>query len=362
MAAAVLASRTSAILACMVFTLSHSANADQVAIIAVSNDKKIAVYSIDEANHSLKLVSSIETSNSPGAMCVGPNGKYLYAVMKGLGGITAFSINHGDKTLTKIGESTFGDNGSYVSAHPNGKHLYSSYYKTGKVRVHAIGNDGSLSQEPLQVISTDERAHAMVLGPQGKFAFVPHTRPNAIFQFVVDQETGKLTANDRPKLVRDAGGPRHLWFHPGGKFAFGSDEQGSSVTAYRFNQANGTLSVTQTVSSLPEDYKEKNSTSDIEVHPTGKFVYISNRGHDSIAAFSIAPETGKLELIGRETTEETTRSFNISPDGRFLIAAGQRSGKAALFRINDDGSLKRTFTTAVGQGPWWVQIVDTNNK
>jgi 6-phosphogluconolactonase len=197
------------------------------------------------------------------------------------------------------------------------------------------------------------------LDRKNRFAFVPHTRPNAIFQFYFDDSTGKLSANDAPKLLRKAdSGPRHLWFHPDNRFAYGSDEQGSSLTVYQFDQETGQLKTIQTLSSLPaHGFEGRNSTSDIEVHPSGQFVYIANRGHDTIASYAIDPASGRLSLLDHTPTESVTRSFNISPDGRYLIAAGQKSGKLAVFQVGDRGSLTRIDTVSAGKNPWWVQIV-----
>ena len=151
-------------------------------------------------------------------------------------------------------------------------------------------------------------------------------------------------------------GPRHLWFHPKLPVAFSSDEQGSSITSYDIN-TKGLLSTRETLSTLPGDFRGKNSTSDIEVHPSGKHAYVANRGHDSIAVFSI-DSSGKLNHQGNAPTEKTPRSFNISPDGRHLIAAGQNSGKLAIYKIGDNGSLQLIATNEVGSKPWWVLIVE----
>ena len=344
------------LLTCVV---THYAHAEQLVVLSLGADQKIVVYSLDADAGTLAQRNSIDTVGKPGAMCVSRDGKRLYVALKGTNSIAAYTVNHVG-LLQPLGESPIGASASYLSIDPSGRFLASAYYSTGQVAIHSIEEGGELSDRPLQKFDTDERAHCIVFDRSGNFAVVPHTRPNAIFQFHFDKASGLLSPNDPVKILRDADtGPRHLWFHDSNQLAFGSDEQGSSITAYQFDDQLGRLKAIQTLSSLPDGgFQGRNSTSDIEVHPSGKFAYIANRGHDTIAGYSIDAETGKLMLIGHTPTESVTRSFNIAPDGRHLIAAGQKSGRLAVFRVADDGSLDRIHTVVAGMNPWWVQIID----
>tara|TARA_R110002049_G_scaffold4601_6_gene32838 strand:+ start:9635 stop:10699 length:1065 start_codon:yes stop_codon:yes gene_type:complete len=343
----------------LVMVAAQTVHAKQLVILSLGADQKLVVYELVTNDGTLTKQSSVDTSGKPGAMCMSSDGHRVYVAMKGTGMIAAYQFTS-DDDLVLLNEIAVGMDPSYLSLDPSGKFLVGAYYSTGQVTVHSTDATGKVSGEPLQRISTDERAHAAVFDRSGKFVFVPHTRPNAIFQFRFDAPTGMLTANDPPKLLRDADtGPRHLWFHPGNQYAFGSDEQGSSITGYRFDHSSGQLTTMQTLSSLPATgFEGRNSTADIEVHPSGEFVYIANRGHDTIAGYSISETTGRLTFLGRTPTESVTRSFNIAPDGRHLIAAGQKSGKLAVFQIHDDGSLVRTQTVMAGENPWWVLIVE----
>ncbi len=325
--------------------------------VSVSGEQQIKRLTINDASGKVIQSDHVAVGGNPGSLVLHPSGQYLYASIRGDGKIAAMQVAK-DGSLFLINEADVDGDPSYVATDPTGKYLVSAYYRAGKVIVHSIGKDGSLSAKPTQTIETDEKAHAVVRDNAGKFVFVPHTGPNAIFQFRWDRTTGKLVPNDPNKLVRTKPkmGPRHLWFHPKLPIAFGSDEQGSSVTSYDFNAARGLLKTRETLSTLPAEFKDRNSTSDIEVHPSGKYVYVANRGHDSIAGFSI-DDDGDLAHIGNTPTEKTPRSFNISPDGRYLIAAGQNSGKLALYKIRDDGSLEHFATTDIGSKPWWVLIV-----
>ena len=212
--------------------------------------------------------------------------------------------------------------------------------------------------EPTQLFATDKNAHAIVFDPSGTSVFVPHTRPNAIHQFHFDPGTGTLTPNVHTALQTGPDtGPRHLAFHPDNGHAYGSNEQGKSISAYRFIPAMKALGKIQTLTSHPpEGFEGSSSTSDIEVHPSGKFVYIANRGYNALASFTIMPD-GTLTPLEHTATEAVTRSFNITSDGKHLIAAGQQSGNLAVFRIAKNGTLTRTSTIAAGKNPWWILTI-----
>jgi len=328
-------------------------------VLSVSKESKLVVYSLDDKG-ALKIESETETEGNPGCSIASSNGKHLYVAMKETNSIAAFSFDH--KTgLELVSDTPVGAAASYLTIDPTGHYLFSSYYKAGKIAVHQINEDGTLQTKPLEMIETEKKAHCIAIDPTGSCVFVPHTGPNSIYQFLFDSETGKLTPNTIPKLIREEGnGPRHLWFHPENEFVYGSDEQGSSVTAYQLDKEKGTLSVAQSLSTLPKGFEGRNTTSDIEVHPSNKFVFIANRGHDSIASFSINPETGLLSFLEYSETVPFTRSFNISPDGKHLVAAGQKSNKIRVFEIGEDGKTKLLSTADTGQAPWWVQIIDHN--
>jgi 6-phosphogluconolactonase len=210
----------------------------------------------------------------------------------------------------------------------------------------------------MQSITTADKAHAILADPSNRFVFVPHTGPNAIFQFTFQPAGKLLSANAFPKLLTPANtGPRHLVFHPKKSIVYVVNEQGSSVTAYTMDSRAGTLRPFQTVSTLPRGFAGSNACAEIKVHPTGKFLYASNRGHDSIACFALDPKDGKLVALEQVATEKTPRSFDLDGTGTILLAAGESSGKVAVYRIARNGKLRRLATQTVGKQPWWVMIV-----
>jgi len=323
-------------------------------MVSASKPDHVLVFQLDGESGLLKLVNKQATSASPGSMCFSENGDYLYVSLKNPGAIASFEMGDGS-TLKPIGRADTGAYAGYVSMHRSGAFLLSSYFRAGQVAAHRIQNDGSLSKDPIQVIQTDNNAHAAVSDPSGDFLFVPHTRPNKIYQFSVNASSGELSTSNPPFLIRDPNtGPRHLWFHPHLDVAYGSDEQGSSISVYTLNRERGTLSLVETLSSLPHEFGGKNSTSDIEVHPSGRFVYIANRGHNSIATFAIGEADGALTFREHTSVDPVPRSFNITPDGDFLIVAGQQTNSLGVFRIKEGGELVLTQSILIEGDPWWV--------
>jgi 6-phosphogluconolactonase len=154
-------------------------------------------------------------------------------------------------------------------------------------------------------------------------------------------------------------GPRHIVFHPRLDIANVSNEQGGSVTAYRLDKTSGSLQTTQTVTTLPSGFSERNACAEIKIHATGKLLYVSNRGHDSIARFQVHERSGELTAFGQTSTEKTPRSFDLDPSGKFLYVCGEATNRIATYRIDEQtGGLTRTTTIPVGKAPWWIAIVD----
>ncbi len=339
------------------FLLSLPLSARSLVVLSFGKDNALKTFELDEENAELTPLQTIAIEGSPGALCLSPDQNHLYLSLKKSGEIATFQLDEKGQ-FTLLGKTPVGGGAAYLQVHPSGDYLLSAYYREGKIAVHRIGENGELEKTPLYFEETDERAHAIISDPSGAFVYVPHTSPNSIHQFKFDP-TGGLTANEPAVLQREEkSGPRHLWFHPNGRFVYGSDEQGRSATVYQFQVEKGTLTPVQTVASpAPEGFEGKHNTSDIEVHPSGKFAYLANRGYDVLASFAIDAETGHLTPLAHTPSESVTRSFNISSDGRFLIAAGQNTGKVAVFTINEKGALTRESTLQVGENPWWLEIV-----
>ena len=193
-------------------------------------------------------------------------------------------------------------------------------------------------------------AHSINLDPAGRFAVAADLGIDRLLVYRYDAEAHTLTPNDPPGVALEPGsGPRHLDFHPDGQHAYVINEMASTVTAFDYDPEAGVLSTIATVSTLPEDFDGQNTTADVHVHPSGKFLYGSNRGHDSIAIFRLDPATGAPEPIGHEPTGgKTPRNFAIDPTGGYLLAANQQSGTIFVFRIDPEtGGLQRVGSAEV---------------
>ena len=203
----------------------------------------------------------------------------------------------------------------------------------------------------LDRLATAMGAHAIETDPSNRFAFVPHIArlhdnvleppreipgPNVIFRLRFDANSGRLTPNTPLRVEpTERLGPRRYYFHPTRGLVYFSNEQGCSVTAYRLDHATGTLSAVQTVTTLPEGYTARNTCSQIHLAPSGQFLYVANRGHNSIAGFAV-DAAGHLTAIGHASTEAVPSAFGLDPAGRFVFAAGSASGRLASYRINGE--------------------------
>lgn len=339
--------------------LSALAHAETSVFVSLAGEKKIVVYQANATTGRLTRSSEIKVEGEPAALTTDPARRFLFASFRPEGKLAAFHIGPRGR-LTALNVVDAGPDPAHLATDRTGRYLLAAYYVASKVTVHRIGDDGSLSDKPLQTVTTAEKAHAILPDRSNRFVFVPHTGTNAIFQFQFDAKTGRLAPSDPPRLdTPKNSGPRHIALHPTLEIAYIDNEQGSSVTAYTIDGQTGTLKAFQTASTLPDDFTRTNSTAELKVHPSGRFVYCSNRGHDSIACFALGPKDGRMTSLGHEPTEETPRSFDLDAAGLMLYAAGESSGKLACYRVDrQKGLLERFETLEVGKRPWWVLAVD----
>ncbi|MEM0927261.1 MAG: beta-propeller fold lactonase family protein, partial [Planctomycetota bacterium] len=326
--------------------------------VSCSKDRRMEAYEVGESG-SLRSIGSFEVDCRPGCSCFDASGQHLY-----VGGSDPAVIQvmrrDGDG-LHLVQSVTVPEKPSFLKVTPAGQFLIASYYKSGYITVHRIVGEGRLSDQPIQFLDVTPRAHCIATDPKGRFAFVPHTTASRISQYKIDPISGRLQPNEPSLLQRLPGiSPRHLSFHPGGDVAFGSNESGRSISVYVLDADQGTLKVTQTLPSMPASFPGRATTSRVECHPNGKFVFIANRGHGTIAAFAFDESSQQLSFLSHTPCEKTTRGFAISPDGNVLVAAGQDSDRIVCFEIGKNGSLTRTASLACGSTPWWVTFCPTD--
>ncbi|MDE0552602.1 MAG: lactonase family protein [Candidatus Poribacteria bacterium] len=331
--------------------------------LSIAGENRIAIYTFDASDGSIELQENINVSGSPGPLTLSPCGNYLYAGLRSSREIASFRIDEGTRHLSHLRTVQLDADTCYIATDKTGNFLLSAYYGAGKVTVHAIGDDKTVQGEPLQTLETDIHAHCIETDPSNRYAFVPHTVPrNAIYQLQFDEKTGTLAQNPVGNLNPGAPvGPRHFCFHPSKPILYFSNEQGSSVSAYTLQEGEHPgilMDLQEDLSTLPADFEEDNTCAQIHVDPQGTFLYVSNRGHDSIAEFTIDAESGKLSVVGHQHTEPTPRVFNIDGTGNFLFVGGQGSGRLATYRIDrDTGKLSPLANYAVGENPMWVLFI-----
>ncbi len=312
----------------------------------------IYAYRFDSTSGKLESIGLAAQATNPSYVTIHPNLKYLYAVSEVGGGsgpggaVSAFSIDPKTAKLTPLNTTpSRGSGPCYVSVDKTGKAAMVANYNSGSVALMPIKEDGSLGDatafDQHQGSGSNSRrqerphAHSIAPSPDNRFALNADLGLDHLYVYKLDPAAGTLTANTPPwGELKPGSGPRHFDFSPNHKFVYAINEMGSSVTAFSWNAAAGSLQEIQTVSTLPADFKGENTCADIHVHRSGKFLYGSNRGHDSIAVFAIDSH-GKLALKDNVSTGgKVPRNFGIDPTGNFLIAANQNTNNLVVFRIN----------------------------
>ncbi len=325
--------------------------------------KGIYVYRFDAAAGQLTSVGLAAESTDPSFVVAHPNGKYLYGVNevgnydgKKSGAVSAFAIDHKSGRLTLLNQvASGGADPCYISLDKTGKHVLVANYSGGSVAVFPVLKDGRLGEASAFVQhqgsgANKERqeaphAHWIQTSPDNRLAAVSDLGLDELVLYRFDAAKGSLEPNDPPFVkVSPGSGPRHAAFHPNGKFVYVLNEMQSTVVVFSYDPSTATLKTLQQLSTLPKDFTGQNDTAELAVHPSGKFLYASNRGHDSIAIFSIDSVKGTLTPTGRVATGgKTPRNFAIDPTGKYLLAANQASDDIVIFRINlVTGNLTRT--------------------
>ena len=305
---------------------------------------------------------------NPSFVALSRDRRYLFAVSEtdtyrscegapGTGAVASYRIHHDTHTLEHI--TTVGSQGTYpchITADSTGTFLYVANYISGSVAMYPLTRDGrireasSVIQHQGSSVDPDRQegphAHSVNLVPGELCLAAADLGLDKIFVYPVDRRAAALTPPVCVVELTPGAGPRHLVFHPSGRYAYCSNELSSTVTALTYNPNACALVPFQEVSSLPADFTGKSAAADIHLHPDGTYLYVSNRGHDSLGVFRIDPVTGKLELLRTEPTRgKTPRNFTISPDGHYLFAANQDSSSISTYRIDEDSGMPGYLAT-----------------
>lgn len=336
----------------------------------------IRVFRLDAATGALAPLGGASGVGNPSFLARHPNGRFLYAVgevgnfdAKGGGAVAAFASDPETGALTLLNEQSSGGNGPcHLSLDPAGKNVFVANYGGGSIACLPVETDGRLRAATAFVQHTgssvnkerqgEPHAHSINVDAAGRFVVAADLGLDKLLVYRLDAAKGTLAPNDPPAASVAAGaGPRHFAFHPNGRLAVAVNELNSTITAFRYDADRGALTEVHTLSTLPAGSQGTNYPAEVLFHPSGKFVYASNRGHDSLAIFAVDAANGHLRLVGHQPTQgKTPRGFGISPSGDFLIAANQETNTLVVFRV-DQSTGRLTQTGAAVEVPRPVSVV-----
>jgi 6-phosphogluconolactonase len=315
--------------------------------------KGIYAYRFDSSTGKMTSLGLAAETTEPSFLAVDPSGRFLYAVNETetyngqpTGAVSAFATQPDAGKLSLLNQvSSQGTDPAHITLDRTGKYALVANYTSGSVAVFALLKDGRLGEVTSFVqhkgssVNPERQkgphAHAIALSPDNRFAVVADLGLDQLLVYSFDAAKGTL--GTQPQIVKASpgAGPRHLVFSTDGRFLYMLNEMQSSVISYSYDAASGALHELQTISSLPKGFSGENTAAEIEIDPSGKFVFASNRGDDSIAVFAIESRTGMLTHVETDSTGgKTPRNFAIDPTGSWLLAADQDSDNIVVFRID----------------------------
>jgi 6-phosphogluconolactonase len=323
-----------------------------------AKSKGIYVSRFDAVTGRLSTPELAAATRNPTFLAVHPNGRYLYAAneVSDASTVSAFELDAITGKLTLLNQQTSGGSGAcHISVDATGKCLLVANYGSGSITALPIHADGSLGEATTTIQHTGSganpdrqagpHAHFILPSPDNRFALNCDLGLDKVFVYRLDADASKLSPADPPfATVAPGAGPRHLTFSPDGKFIYVINEMASSISAFTYDATHAVMTEIQTISTLPKDFSGNNTAAEIAMHPSGKFLYGSNRGHDSIALFAVDQKSGRLAFVEYQSTQgRTPRHFAIDPTGRWLFAENQASDSVIVFALDQDtGKLKPT--------------------
>ncbi len=315
------------------------------------NGEGIYLYSFDREKISFEQIDISASKKSPTFLAFHPSGQVLYAADEGAGMIEAYKIDAATGKLSPVGEKPAHGNGPcHISVDPKARFVYVSNYGSGDLAVYHLNKDGSFGElaDTIQNVGTGNQKphmHSIIPSADGKFIYASDLGVDKIFIYAVDKVSGKLSPAKTPfvELAKGAG-PRHFEIHPNGKYAYSAAELNNTVTVYERDPKSGVLTAVQIIPMLPEGFTAKSSAADIHLSPDARFLYASNRGHESIVIYQVDSQTGRLSPVGHENTGgKHPRNFLMDKQGEFLMVANKDSDNIVVFsRDKVSGKLTNT--------------------
>ncbi|PJJ60027.1 lactonase family protein [Hymenobacter chitinivorans] len=334
----------------------------------------IFLYRLHPRTGALTRVAGFRGGVKPGFLTLSTDHRYLYATLEvpgnGSGAVRAFGIDQRSGALTVLNEQpSAGAGPCYVSLTPGDKAVLVANYGGGTIGALPVQAGGQLA--PAAVVDQHQgsgphknqdkpHAHCILPDPAGRFALAVDLGNDQILSYALNPATGLPQLPGQTAFTGQPGaGPRHLAFHPGGRWAYVINELNSTVTALSYDAAQGTFTELHTVSALPAGYAETSYCADIHVSPDGRFVYGSNRGHDSIVVLAVDKGSGRLSVVQHASTQgKTPRNFTLAPDGRLLLVANQNSNSIFSYHVDPKtGQLTPTGFSAELPAPVCLRLL-----
>lgn len=366
----------------IVFTGVDTSQNKEFLYVGTYNEKDtpgIFVFEFDRQTGKLDLIQEVGGMRSPSYLEINPNGRFLYSVNrssvldeKKWGSVSAYQINQESGKLMHLNDQpSFGSESCHISIDSKGRMVFVSNYSTGNLTLFPINQNGSLDviSDAAQHFGSSinqqrqkkPHVHQSILSNDDAFLFVSDLGIDKVKVYSIDYKGKKLTAQSNSDgIVNQGSGPRHFAMHGNSKFAYVINELSSTVTFFNYEISSGKLTPIQTISTVPQDYDGTNYCADIHIHPSGKFLYGSNRGHNSLAIFEIDQDSGKLSTVGYQSTYgEWPRNFLIDPKGKYIFAANQNSNNIVLYTVDSNtGHLKKIDSDVNVPKPVCLKILE----
>lgn len=337
-------------------------------VVYVSNagDPSVSVLSFDRDKGDIDLIEKTpitgaeEPSPTSMPLALSPDRRFLYAALRSEPfTVVSFAIDPESGRLAHLHSAPLEASMAYITVDRTGRWLLGASYPAGKITVNPIDTDGKARAPAAQVLSDRPKAHCIALDTANTHAYCAVLEQDLILQMNFDAATGRLAPNAPGEIATKKGaGPRHLAFHPNGRFLYLVTETTATVGTYAIDPKNGTLAELQFVDMLAGTLREKPAAADLHVTPDGRFLYASERRGNVLAGFRVDPGTGTLTFAERTATETTPRGFGIEPRGKFLLAVGLDSHNMTIYAIRPNGSLDPVKQHAMGKNPNWIEVAD----
>jgi 6-phosphogluconolactonase len=348
-----------------VFLMFSSAQASTFVYIGNSASNEISIHQLNQDNGNLTLINKVKIPNiikvgKSSPMTISPDKRFIYVASRGEPRvISSFKIEPTSGELTYIGHQMMDDSIAYITTDRTGKYLISASYPQHKIIINSISQQG-LVQKQQQILNNYPNAHAVLIDKNNRYVLVPTLGDDRVYQFELDSSSGYLKSSTQAYIdLKKKSGPRHLIFHPNGKFVYVIGESDASVHVFDFNLESGILKEKQTIFTLASKYNDKRkAAADIHITSNGNFLYSSERRSSTISGFKVNSSTGILTPIEVIQTEKWPRGFSIDPTGKFILVVGQRSNQMSSYSINEtSGKLTKLDSYEMGENPNWIEIV-----